>query len=618
MPAEGDTPLPMAMEAATNIDPPQSIFADNVTVCTSPIIVGGTAGSGTRGAVTLLKKMGVMMLYDLASYDVEIGDWPKLVRDVLTHTNGSLMYNLGSIPAPVCDRVLSQLRSHFGTYKNLSCIPIRQNGVRLPLWGFKVPASIFFLPFWEEIFPDFIFVHAVRDGRDMPFSRNTGDAEKHLFDLFPDEFAGEGEAKRKAIVKTLQKLPSHVKNATIAGTRARSTKRRGRSIIRIKQLVYEEQKLPPYQPASSAYNLLLTGMKHVLKVWNKTNVEALGYAQKNLEGRYHVVHTQSLTSAIGFFQQALSLFNLVYRVVDPKNVLSRHTCTGSRSNGCGVLLTSAKQDRDSLGCYLYEAFLRANSYGADVEHDYKRILCCIAQNAIASRREVAARTADSYNRFEKYATNEFIAHFLNVHASDGLRLFNFSLDAQHAATAQNHNDDYCAPLLLHNNPCKRLIQNDAVGTRPKFSQDYPFPGMMSGGRVMRLPGEGERRCNTFAFTNETRQRGNDVVHHYLADSFGQGALRSTKRACCLACRNIEPLCNAISVTTEKRGHHLNRLIKSRRKTRQEMERMPQFRQSVWQRMKNLFNEDAVTYEIAKDPSADNKIITTCTLHHSLM
>jgi hypothetical protein len=41
-------------------------------------------------------------------------------------------------------------------------------------WGWKVPRSIFLLPFLDEQFPAMRFVHVVRDGRDMAFSDNQG------------------------------------------------------------------------------------------------------------------------------------------------------------------------------------------------------------------------------------------------------------------------------------------------------------------------------------------------------------------------------------------------------------------------------------------------------------
>jgi len=39
-------------------------------------------------------------------------------------------------------------------------------------WGWKFPGSIHYLPLFDEVFPRMRFIHLVRDGRDMAFSKN--------------------------------------------------------------------------------------------------------------------------------------------------------------------------------------------------------------------------------------------------------------------------------------------------------------------------------------------------------------------------------------------------------------------------------------------------------------
>ena len=43
-------------------------------------------------------------------------------------------------------------------------------------WGWKLPQSVLCLPVIDRLFPDARFVHMIRDGRDMAFSRNQNDA----------------------------------------------------------------------------------------------------------------------------------------------------------------------------------------------------------------------------------------------------------------------------------------------------------------------------------------------------------------------------------------------------------------------------------------------------------
>ncbi|HEX3455126.1 MAG TPA: sulfotransferase [Gaiellaceae bacterium] len=46
-------------------------------------------------------------------------------------------------------------------------------------WGWKEPRSIFLLPFFHQHLPSLRFLHVVRDGRDMAFSRNQNQLQLH-------------------------------------------------------------------------------------------------------------------------------------------------------------------------------------------------------------------------------------------------------------------------------------------------------------------------------------------------------------------------------------------------------------------------------------------------------
>jgi hypothetical protein len=39
-------------------------------------------------------------------------------------------------------------------------------------WGVKVPRNILMLPFWQQMFPELSFVHVIRDGLDMAYSKD--------------------------------------------------------------------------------------------------------------------------------------------------------------------------------------------------------------------------------------------------------------------------------------------------------------------------------------------------------------------------------------------------------------------------------------------------------------
>src|SRR5205807_8226874 len=46
-------------------------------------------------------------------------------------------------------------------------------------WGWKAPRSVYLLPFLHAQFPQLKFIHVLRDGRDMAFSKNQNQLRKH-------------------------------------------------------------------------------------------------------------------------------------------------------------------------------------------------------------------------------------------------------------------------------------------------------------------------------------------------------------------------------------------------------------------------------------------------------
>jgi hypothetical protein len=64
---------------------------------------------------------------------------------------------------------------------------------RCPAWGFKAPNSLLGLPLFAALFPNFIFVHVLRDGRDIAFSENTRQAARFFDSLFPRAIVRRGE-----------------------------------------------------------------------------------------------------------------------------------------------------------------------------------------------------------------------------------------------------------------------------------------------------------------------------------------------------------------------------------------------------------------------------------------
>ena len=155
------------------------------------LVVGGTDGSGSRRAVTLLAALGVKMITeDQFTYDIhasEVGGWPNFVKPVIEHTH-SLNYSPLNLPHhiqqhttvtvnQVVNKVLSVASNRSPYIRSLQAgvvveIPpgVRSSKVNV---GFKAPVSMAVLPFFVQLYPHVMFLHVLRDGRDIAFSSNV-------------------------------------------------------------------------------------------------------------------------------------------------------------------------------------------------------------------------------------------------------------------------------------------------------------------------------------------------------------------------------------------------------------------------------------------------------------
>ena len=117
----------------------------------NPIVIGGGGGSGTRAAARFFKAIGVQM-----------GEY-LTARKILENTH-ALDYDPDSLPGDSAARATEMIHSA----ADIHCAPSVRDG----RWGFKNPSHIFLLPIPNRAFPEFVFVHVLRDGRDMLFSEN--------------------------------------------------------------------------------------------------------------------------------------------------------------------------------------------------------------------------------------------------------------------------------------------------------------------------------------------------------------------------------------------------------------------------------------------------------------
>lgn len=123
-----------------------------------PILVGGTGGSGTRLVVTLLTCAGVYM-----GRAVNESNDAKFPGRVLNKWHQP--YLTTSLTPAQQKQLHHELRQAYSQHRLGMSDPNQ-------LWGSKNPPSYLFLPLLVELFPQLKFIHVIRDGRDIAFSKN--------------------------------------------------------------------------------------------------------------------------------------------------------------------------------------------------------------------------------------------------------------------------------------------------------------------------------------------------------------------------------------------------------------------------------------------------------------
>ena len=132
-----------------------------------PRVIGATGGSGTRVVARIAQQCGMYIGTRLngAKDSLEIGGYLACwVRPFLTRGDDPGLENV--------------MRSDLARVLKAHGVPA--NGAP---WGWKAPPSIFLLPFFFRVLPGFRFVHVLRDGRDMAYSRNQRQVDMYGEDL---------------------------------------------------------------------------------------------------------------------------------------------------------------------------------------------------------------------------------------------------------------------------------------------------------------------------------------------------------------------------------------------------------------------------------------------------
>jgi hypothetical protein len=136
----------------------------------APLIIGATGGSGTRVIARLVQKAG----YDLGNYLNDANDALAFrpFHDRWINRFLAAQRRKGKLSANEEERMERDFRIAVARHQESTA------GAETR-WGWKAPRSIYLLPFFREQFPGMKFIHVLRDGRDMAFSKNQNQLRKH-------------------------------------------------------------------------------------------------------------------------------------------------------------------------------------------------------------------------------------------------------------------------------------------------------------------------------------------------------------------------------------------------------------------------------------------------------
>ena len=151
-----------------------------------PVIIGGKGGSGTRVFAEIVAELGCYQGPCNASSDVVL--WAEFIHK----------YQIPYLDKWWKGQVTSQdhvdMAKDFEPY--LKKYLEGNKDFKVPTW--KNPQGMHILPFYHQVFPEMKFIHALRDGRDMVFSKNENEfIQAKKTDIWNSVNAGELAKKIK-------------------------------------------------------------------------------------------------------------------------------------------------------------------------------------------------------------------------------------------------------------------------------------------------------------------------------------------------------------------------------------------------------------------------------------
>lgn len=144
----------------------------------APLVIGATGGSGTRVVARIAKYAG----YDLGANLNSAEDALDFVPFHDRWINPLLKADREKRSLTPADANRMSKEFHAALARHQATIAVVSRG-ESQLWGWKAPRSIYLLPFLHALFPMLKYIHVLRDGRDMAFSKNQNQLRKHARQL---------------------------------------------------------------------------------------------------------------------------------------------------------------------------------------------------------------------------------------------------------------------------------------------------------------------------------------------------------------------------------------------------------------------------------------------------
>ena len=142
-----------------------------------PVLIGGVGGSGTRIVAEILIQSGIFMglLLNKANDNMQIARKFPIMRDSIQGRETSNKQLIGKLKdiidwksnneKQLIDKTLSQFEKQM--YSDYQKSNSMYTG-----WGWKVPGIYFILKYLASYYPNLKYIHLIRNGLDMAFSKN--------------------------------------------------------------------------------------------------------------------------------------------------------------------------------------------------------------------------------------------------------------------------------------------------------------------------------------------------------------------------------------------------------------------------------------------------------------